>query len=376
MYFDNNATTGMDPRVLAILQGELTALPLNPSSAHRLGRRAKAKVGAARARIASALGAKSEQIVFTSGGTEALNLAIRGALSGKDGHVITSAAEHSCVLNTIRDLEGPDLRATYLKSDCGGSISKAQLEQCARADTRLIALTAANNETGAITDLEAIAPWARRRGISLIVDAVCAFGKIPLTFAPGMTALCLGGHKFHGPPAIGLCCLRAPAEFKPLLTGGSQELGRRAGTENVPAICALAEAIDLAVEELAANSEQVGQLAELFWSALKKELPDAQLNGAAPRLPNTRHVYFPGVDGQLLLIALDMVGICAGFGAACSSGGAESSRVLRAIGYSQERALSSLRFSFGKFNRAEEIERGARLIARAARRARRSKSAL
>lgn len=377
MYFDNNATTDIDERVLATLQNELADGPFNPSSSHRLGRRAKAKIGSARADIARALGAQADQIIFTSGGTEALNLAIRGALAEKSGHVITSSAEHSCVLNTIKALESSKLSATYLTPDIGGAISQNQLQNSAQGDTLLIALTAANNETGALTDITSIAKWAHSRRIPFVVDAVCAFGKIPISHCEGITALCLGGHKFHGPPGTGVCCLSKTAELAPQITGGAQELGRRAGTENVPAICALARAIDLAVVELESNSRQTSELADLFWSTLKQQLPSVELNGADPRLPNTRNVYFPGVDGQLLLIALDKVGICAGFGAACSSGGAAVSHVLTAMGYTFERAGSSLRFSFGKLNQLEEVKQGAILIATAARRMiNRSKSEL
>lgn len=363
IYFDNNASTKIDERVLAAWHRELALAPLNPSSPHRLGRKARAKLLDARATIAAILGVKTPQVLFTSGGTEALNLAIRGLLVGKCGHVISSLSEHACVLNTLRAIKSADLDVSFLSPGPRGTLCAQQLQAARRPDTLCAILMLANNETGAITDLQDICQWAKNAKIPLICDAVCAFGKIPVAFCEEMWALCFGGHKFHGPPGVGVCCLRGDVAVKPQLTGGPQELGQRAGTEDVPAICALAEAFVIAHSELKVNAAQMSHLTQQLWQRLQA-LPFAvELNASAPRLPNTLNVHFPHIDGQTLVIALDRAGICASFGAACGSGSLEPSKVLLSMGYSRARAASSLRFSLSKFTTEKDVDQCADAVA-------------
>lgn len=360
IYFDNNATTVIDQRVCKCLIDELQ-LPLNASSPHLAGRLAGAKLHAARCKIAKHLNVSPHQIVFTSGGTESVNLALRGLFS-KNGHALTSSAEHSCVLNTVRSLYGESQRDELSPGICG-SISASQIASFLRKDSHLIAVTAANNETGAVTDLLPIAALAQKERIELVVDASCAFGKIDLKMHPGISALCIAGHKFHGPHGTGLLCTSPTTKLRAQMTGGPQEFGQRAGTENIAAICALAKAIEIAVEELDTNQKTMLMCRQALWRALKDRLSDIELNATSDGLPNTLNIYFPQVKGQLLLAALDQKGVRLSHGAACSSGILSPSHVLLAMGYSALRANHSLRFSLSKFTTLQEIKVAADLIA-------------
>lgn len=359
IYFDNNATTALDPRVCNRLIKELRS-PLNASSPHSLGRKARSKLNQARQQIADALRVDARQITFTSGGTESLNLAIRG-LASKSGHAVTSSAEHSCVLNTLR-ANYPSDRLTEISPGKKGRIDIDQCKRALNSHTDLIVITAANNETGAITDLVPIAALAKQKKIRLIVDAVCAFGKIKIDFLDGISALCLSGHKFHGPAGIGLVCFDRQTEPIAQLTGGPQEYSRRAGTENIASICALSDAIALAVAELEVNQKQMQVCKTALWSMLKERLPQIGLNSPIDSLPNTLNIYFPFVSGQTLLAALDFRGISASHGAACSSGLLEASHVLLAMDLGLERANCSVRFSLSKFTKLREIDTSADLI--------------
>lgn len=362
IYFDNNATTAIDERVGRCLIQELY-LPLNASSPHLAGRNARAKLAFARQKIAKSLGVLPSQIAFTSGGTEAINLALRG-LFKKKGRVVTSSAEHSCVLNTLRALYPPD-QIDELTPGKEGSISALQIADHLRQDTNLIAITAANNETGAVTDLAPIADLALKRGIDLVVDASCAFGKIEIKMLGGITALCLAGHKLHGPHGSGLICLHLKSKLIPQITGGPQEHQRRAGTENIPTLCALAEAINIAADELKKNQVIMLDCQKALWSKLKRHLPEIELNVPLGGLPNTLNIHFPKVSGQLLLGLLDQMGVRASHGAACGSGLTSPSHVLLAMGYSPLRANRSLRFSLSKFTTLHEVELGSDLIIQA-----------
>ncbi len=362
IYFDNNATTAMDERVGKCLIQELY-LPLNASSPHLAGRSARLKLTAARQKIAKSLGLLPSQIVFTSGGTEAINLALRG-LFRKKSHVVTSSAEHSCVLNTLRALYPKD-QIDELDPGREGSISALQIAKHLRPDTNLIAITAANNETGIVTDLAPIADLAQKRRIDLVVDASCAFGKIEIDMLPGITALCFAGHKFHGPHGSGLICLHPKSRLIPQITGGPQEHQRRAGTENIPTLCALAEAIKIAIDELKSNQGIMLNCQRSLWGKLKQNLPEIELNALTRGLPNTLNIHFPKVSGQLLLALLDQKGVRASHGAACSSGLTSPSHVLLAMGYSPLRANRSLRFSLSKFTTLKEVELGSNLIIQA-----------
>lgn len=342
MYFDNNATTALAPEVLAVMLEELQKGPSNASSIHSYGQSARGRLAAARHTVASYFGVAPKEVIFTSGATEALNHVIKGLGNGK--RILSSELEHAAVLTPLHNRP----LVTLLK---GAVTLEKMADHLPHSD--LLIFMAANNETGVKTDLAALADVAYQRGIPLIVDGVALIGKEPFTFHRGITALVFSAHKFHGP--LGAGCLILNKNCPPFIEGGPQENRRRAGTENLPAICGLAKALTLDKK-----TEQIGQRRDYF-EELLQEL-DIEVNGEGERLCNTSNLYFPGVEGEELMIHLDQVGLCCSHGSACSSGTLAISRVLLSLGYPRERAKSSLRFSFSRFTTPEEIERGADLI--------------
>lgn len=342
MYFDNNATTALDPLVLAAMLEELQAAPSNPSSVHALGQQARGRLSLARRNVANYFGVDPHEVIFTSGGTEALNHAIRALGTGK--RVLSSDLEHAAVFETVKKYT----KASFIK----GSVTREKVE-AALADAELLVFMAANNETGDLSPLHEIAELAQRRGIPLIVDAVALVGKEKVTLPPGVTAMALSAHKFHGPKGIG--ALIARQTLAPLLLGGPQELSRRAGTENLPGIIGLSTALNLAGE-----FDNMRALRTYFEELLVGE--EIHINGHANRVSNTSNLYFEGVDGEMLLFHLDQQGLFCSLGSACSSGTLQVSRILLNLGLGMKRAKSSLRFSFSRLTHKEEIERGALLI--------------
>lgn len=354
IYLDNNATTALDPRVFKAMLADLHGIPANPSSVHWFGKQARERLNIARQTVASFFHADPKEIIFTSGGTESINLFLRGL--GSKGHVITSTIEHSCIYRTLQALENQGLKVTYVPVGPWGAPLPEHIASAIRSDTRAIVLTAANSETGVKIDLEAMADIAARHQIPLLIDAVAFVGKEPFIMHPGITAVALSGHKFHAPKGIGALFLRSHLKLIPQCTGGSQEYQHRAGTENLAGILGLAEALNILNLEQAAITNHLLDLRLHFENGLKRAIPDLQINGEGPRISNTASIAFPGTDGESLLIHLDMAGIAASHGSACSSGAMEPSRILIQMGIPQKIACSSIRFSLGRFNTREEID--------------------
>jgi cysteine desulfurase len=353
IYLDNNATTPLDPRIFKAMLEDL-GVPANPSSVHWFGQQARNRLTSARQVAASFFKAKPEEITFTSGGTESLNLLLRGL--HLKGHLITTKIEHSSVYKTIQTIESQGLKVTYLPVGLSGAPTPEQLADAIRDDTKAICLSASNGETGVKIDLASIASLAEKRQVPLLIDAVSYVGKEPWMHLPGISAVALSGHKFHAPKGVGLLYLRSSLKLHPLFTGGSQEYQRRAGTENLSSILALSHALQILQEEQTAITEHLRSLRLHFENSLLREIPDIQIHGEGPRISNVSNIAFLGVDGETLLMHLDLAGIAASHGSACSSGALEPSRVLTEMGIDRKTSRSSIRFSFGRQNTREEIE--------------------
>ena len=353
MYFDNNATTPLVPEVIEALTHGLQLFG-NPSSIHAEGQKVKAELIQARREIASYLGVKPQEILFTSGGTEALNSLIFSFTKGKKGHLISSDLEHSAVMKPIDTIEG--WTKTLIKGGLKGAVSKEDVEAAIQPDTALIALMAVNNETGVKTPWREIADLAEQKGIPFIIDGVALIGKEVIAPLPkGVTAMAFSGHKFHGPKGVGFFYLKAGTPFNPLILGGGQEAQKRGGTENFLGILGMKRAV-----ELLKNDPPFQKLLELknhFELNLQKEIPGILINGEGERCTNISNIAFDQVDGESLLFNLDLKGIQASHGSACSSGSLEPSRILLAMGYPLSRARSSIRFSFSRLNTVQEIDK-------------------
>lgn len=357
IYLDSNATTGLDPRVLEAMLPELSSAPSNPSSVHFFGREAKARLQNYRQKIASYCKAKPQEILFTSGGTEGINLLIRGAFTEKiTGHVITTDSEHSCIFNTLTSLQSKGLEVDFLPVGLFGAVNAEQIEQAIRPTTRFIILSAANNETGVKPDLQAIAIVAKKSNIPLYIDGVALLGKEPLEIPEGVSAMAFSGHKCHGPKGTGFLFLRTGTSLTPFLTGGEQEFHLRAGTENLPGIAGLSKAIELLHTELPEAALRMAHLRDHLQTNLQRRLDPVIVNGIGPRISNTCNLSFPGVQGEDLLIALDMAGIAVSHGSACSSGALEPSRILTKMGIPFPIARSAVRFSLSRNTTEEEID--------------------
>jgi len=370
VYLDFNATTPVDPAVLDTMLPYLAADFANPSSIHTPGQRARAAVETAREQVAALIGAKPPEIIFTSGGTESDNHAIFGsvaqpllAVQRKESatpppHIITSAIEHEAVLNACQALEKQGVNVTYLPVDRNGQIDPAALRAAIRPETTLITIMHANNELGTIQPLEEIGRIAKHHKIRLHTDAVQSAGKIPIDVKHfGVDLLSLSGHKIYAPKGIAALYVRSGTKLRQLLHGGHHQRGFRPGTENVAGIVAFGKAAEIAHLSLDTDAKRVRALRDQLEHGLLARIPDARVNGeAAPRTPNTTNITFPGLEGEALLIALDLKGLAVSTGAACSSGAVEPSHVLTAIGFSADDARASLRFSLGRHTTAGEIE--------------------
>lgn len=366
IYFDYNATTPLLPEAREAMEPFLGRVFGNPSSIHAAGREARAAVDDARDRMARLLGAKAHEIVFTGGGTESDNLAILGlarARAAEGKHVITSATEHHAVLHAFEHLEKRDgLRVTRLPVDRDGQISLSQLTDAITPETTLVSVMSANNETGTLQPVREVARVCRERGVWFHSDAIQSFGKEPLA-APDFDALSLAAHKFGGPKGAGLLYLRGGLPIERLQVGGSHENERRAGTENVAAIAGMAAAAEIALKDLEAEQGRQAELRERLWEGIRASAPEAVMNGdPTARLANTLNVSFPGMDGESLLMNLDLAGICASSGSACMVGSIMPSHVLLAMGVKPTLASATVRFSLGKWTTAEEIERALSLL--------------
>lgn len=360
IYLDYSATTPLAPEVLEAMQPYLTQHFGNASSIHGFGREAKVALDAAREKIATGLGAQPQEIAFTSGGTEASNMAILGVAQNfsEPRHLITSHIEHPCVLNPCRELERKGWQVTYVEPDGTGLISANAVAEAIRPDTALISIMHANNEVGTINPLAEIAALAETKKILFHTDAVQTFGKLSIDVRKlPVSMLSLSGHKFYGPKGVGVLYVRRGVKLQPLVFGGHQERERRAGTENVAGIAGLATAAELALAQQVAESERLRTLTENFWRRVREIFPNVQMNGnAESRLPAVLNLSFPGFESTALLMSLDLQGIAVSNGSACSSGSVEISHVLRAMKLPKERAMSALRFSFGKYTTEAEVE--------------------
>ena len=357
IYLDNNATTALDPRVFKAMVQEFGGPPANPSSTHYFGQQAKSLLLNARRSVATFFHVKPEEVIFTSGGTEGINLLLRGSFSTRPkGHLITTAIDHAALYRTALALEGSGLDVTYVPTGLWGAPTADAIKAAIRPDTRLIALTAANSETGVKLDIEAIAKVAESHEIPLILDAVAWIGKESFVLPKGVSAIAFSGHKFHAPKGIGAVLARPSLKFMPLFTGGPQESQRRGGTENLAGILGLAEAIQILKEDQVKITETLQDLRDHLELGLMRALPDVFVNGQGPRIANTSNLSIQGVDGETLLMHLDMAGIAASHGSACSSGALEPSRVLLQMGVDKKTARSSIRFSVSRMNTREEID--------------------
>jgi cysteine desulfurase len=360
IYLDNNATTQVAPEVLEVMVPYFHDLYGNPSSAHSFGGQVAEKISEAREKAAHLLGAHPEEIIFTSGGTESDNSAIRSALASRPEkrHVLTSQVEHPAIRSLCRYLSKQGYRITEVPVNTGGEMDMAAYEQNLTADTAIVSLMWANNETGVIFPVEEAAELAHKKGIPFHTDAVQAAGKIPIDLRGSpIDMLSISGHKLHGPKGIGILYVRKGTRFMPLIIGGHQERNRRAGTENAPAIIGLGKACELAVRRLEEENTRVKQLRDRLEASILSKVPYTHVNGGdVPRLPNTSNISFEFVEGEAILLHLDEYGICASTGSACTSGSLEPSHVLLAMKVPPARAQGSLRFSLSIYNSHEDID--------------------
>jgi len=360
-YFDHNATTPLDPRVLEAFLEALKTCPGNASSVHRLGQEARARLEEARGRLARLLGCRPDEVIFVSGGTEADNLAIFGAVRSiprLDKHVITTQVEHPAVLNACRQLQAEGVQVTFLPVDGQGRVDPDAVRKAIRPQTVLISVMHANNETGVIQPVAEIARIAQEAGILFHSDGIQAVGKIAVNLeALGASYYAVSAHKFYGPKGVGVVVARNGAPLSPILFGGRQERARRPGTENVPGAVAMAVAAELAIESLEDEGRRLAVLRDRLEQAILERIPGTGVNGGgARRLPNTTNIYFDGINAEALLIALDLKGFAVSTGSACSSGKVEPSHVLLAMGLPADRARASIRFSLGRSNTEEEVD--------------------
>ncbi len=357
VYLDNNATTPVLPEVMEAMRPYFGEHFGNASSIHHHGQETRAAVERARESVAALLGCRAAEVVFTSGGTEADNLALFGIAQPGD-HVITSTIEHHAVLNACKHLAAEGCEVTYVPVDGRGLVDPADVKRAIRPNTKLITIIFANNETGVVQPVAEIGKIAAEAEIAFHTDAVQAAGKIAIDVNEiGCDLLTISSHKLHGPQGVGALYVLKGTQLEPMLYGGSHERSRRAGTENVPGIVGLGKAAELAVAGFSGGANK--EMAESR-DRLERELLEIEatgLNGeGAPRVPNTTNIYFDGIEGEALVIALDLKGLAVSTGAACSSGAIEPSHVLMAMGLRRERAKASARFSLGKQNTREDVD--------------------
>jgi len=363
VYLDHNATTPVDEAVAAVMSEALLDLFGNPSSVHSFGQATKGAVDEARQAVAALLGARPQEIVFTSGGTESDNLAIRGVTEaqaqGKRHHIVTTAIEHEAVLHTVKALTKRGWTATILPVGQTGVVEPEALESAITDDTALVSIMHANNEIGTIQPIARLAAIARRSGALFHTDAVQSVGKIRADVTDlGIDLLSMSSHKFNGPKGVGALWIRRGSRLVPTTTGGRQERNRRAGTENVPGIVGLGVAARLARERLDTEGKRLATLRDRLEMGILNTVPRTLVNGdSTHRIPNTTNISFDRVEAESLLIALDLEGIAVSTGSACSSGTLEPSHVLRAMGLSAHRSQNAIRFSLGLGNTSDEVDR-------------------
>ena len=361
IYMDNAATTRITPPVLEAMMPYLTDIYGNPSSIHGFGRDARRALEAARAQVAAAINARPSEIYFTGCGTEADNWAVRGAAYAqkrKGSHIITSAIEHHAILHTCQQLEREGFTVTYVPVDEQGVVKLDELEKAITPETTVISIMAANNEIGTIQPIAEIGKIARARGILFHTDAVQAIGAIPIDVqALGVDLLSMSGHKFHAPKGVGALYIRTGVRLQRFMQGGAQERTQRAGTENLASIVGMGKAIELATANIAEKAEKISAMRDRLMRGIVETIPESRINGhLTQRLPGNCNVSIRYIEGESLLLSLDLKGIAASSGSACTSGSLDPSHVLLAIGLPHEIAHGSLRFSLSEENTMEEVE--------------------
>jgi cysteine desulfurase len=367
VYFDNNASTPVDREVLETMLPYFAENFGNASSIHSPGQQARKAVEHAREQVAALVGARAAEITFTSGGTESDNLAIRGILFADERpkkHIITTQIEHSAVLQTCRALEEGAVEVTYLPVNADGLVNPADVRKALRPETVLITVMHANNELGCVEPVEEIGRVAAEADVYFHVDGVQSAGKIPINVETlGADLLAISAHKIYGPKGVGALYIRKGTRLKPILFGGKDTRVHRPGTENVAGIVGLGKAAELALNKLQAEGARLSALRDRLEKGLLDAIPYARVNGAqAPRNPNTANLSFSFIEGESLVIALDLKGLACSTGAACSSGAIEPSHVLTAIGLSAEQARGSMRFSLGRLNTDEDVDFALKVI--------------
>lgn len=366
LYFDNNATTMMDPRVLDAMLPYLREQYANPSSVHHFGQQARHAVEQAREQIAAALHARPRQIIFTGGGTEANGLAIRGTLANRPErrHVVTTPVEHDSVLRLMQRLEKEGYRVTYLDVDAGGHLDPAAFEASLTDDTALASIMHANNETGVMFPIERLGEIAASRRVPLHVDATQTVGKMPMNLKElPVQLLTFAAHKFHGPKGVGGLYVGRGVRLRPQLLGGHQERDLRAGTENVAGIVGMAVALALAIEHLDEENTRVRALRDRLEAGILERVAIAHVNGdREARLPNTTNIGFDMLEAEAILMLMSNHGLCVSSGSACSSGSLEPSHVLQAMGIDERVAHGAIRFSLSRFNTDAEVDRALEIV--------------
>jgi len=363
IYLDHNATTPLLPAVIDRMTGVLRDEFGNPSSVHHFGQQAKAAVDEARTDVANLIGADPSEVLFTSGGTESDNIAIRGAAEALEPsgrrHLIASSIEHEAVLNTLKALAKRGWQTTLLPVDQSGIVTPEALRAALTDDTAVVSVMHANNEIGTVQPVANLATLAHERGALFHTDAVQSAGKIPLNVKTlGADMMSISAHKFYGPKGVGALWIKRGVRVLPLLTGGRQERSRRAGTENVAGIVGMGVAARIAASKMKDESARLAALRDRLEEGILRAVPGTMVNGARePRVPNTTNISFDRVEAESLLIALDLQGIAVSTGSACSSGTLEPSHVLKAMGFNAHRAQNSIRFSLGAMNTDAEIDR-------------------
>ncbi|MBA3642510.1 MAG: cysteine desulfurase [Chloroflexia bacterium] len=372
IYLDHAATTPVDAEVLSVMLPFFSEQYGNPSSIYRLGQDARAALDRARGSIARVLGCQADEILFTSGATESNNLALVGMLrparaAAAASHIVTTTIEHHAVLSAAEALEVEGVAVSYVRCDSEGLVSAADVMAAVRPETRLISVMMANNEVGAIQPIAEIGAVAKARGIPFHTDAVQAAGTLPPRVDDlGVDLLSLSAHKFYGPKGVGVLYIRRKTPIAYQQHGGGQEGGRRGGTENVPLIVGMAAALEKADWLRDAYVTRCQGLRDRLWSRIQEAIPDATLNGPRDperRLPNNLNIAIPGVQGETILLGLDMEGVAASAGSACTTGNSEPSHVLRAMGLSDEHCRASLRFTVGRDNTVEQMDEAAEILA-------------
>lgn len=361
IYLDNNATTKTDDEVVKAMLPYLSDNYGNPSSIYRIGRDNKKAIEDSREKVARLLNCDPNEIYFTSGGSESDNTAIRGiaySYKNKGNHIITSKIEHPAVLETCKQLEKEGFEVTYINVDENGIVNIEELNKAIKPTTILITIMFANNEIGTIEPIKEIGEIAKENNIIFHTDAVQAIGSIKIDVRElNIDSLSLSAHKFYGPKGIGVLYVRKGIKFNKFINGGHQERNKRAGTENVPGIVGLAKAMELAYENLEEHNEKIKKLRDYYVEQIKEKIPYIKINGdMEKRLPGNSNISFRFIEGEGLLLNLDLKGICASSGSACTSGALDPSHVLLAIGLPHEIAHGSLRISIGKYNTKEEID--------------------